>query len=85
MNNIGKIIGNYQEFFSDLLHRMKKSGINIHGMPLSHLLYRTVTIPEYEKLREELKTYCSEFVETQFNGRAVSLSLIHISEPTRPY
>jgi predicted metalloenzyme YecM len=74
--NIEKIIGNYQEFFSDLLHRMKQSGINIHGMPLSHLLYRTVTIPEYEKLRDGLKNYCSEFVETQFNGRAVSILIL---------
>lgn len=76
MNNIEKIIGNYQEFFSDLLHRMKKSGIDINGMPLSHLLYRTETIPEYEKLRDRLKNYCSEFVETQFNGRAVSILIL---------
>jgi len=76
MNNIEKIIGNYQDFFSDLLHRMKKSGINIHGMLLSHLLYRTATMPEYEKLRDELKNYCSEFVETQFNGRAVSILIL---------
>src|SRR5476649_770828 len=76
MNNIEKIIGNYQEFFSDLLRRMKKSGINIDGMPLSHLLYRAATILEYEKLRDELKNYCSEFVETQFNGRAVSILIL---------
>lgn len=76
MNNIKMIIGDYQEFFSDLLHRMKKSGININGMPLSHLLYRTMTISEYEKLRDELKNYCSEFVETQFNGRAVSILIL---------
>ncbi|HVE45042.1 MAG TPA: VOC family protein [Gammaproteobacteria bacterium] len=76
MNNIEKIIGNYKAFFSDLLHRMKKAGIKIHGMPLSHLLYRTVTIPEYEELRDKLKNYCSEFVETQFNGRAVSILIL---------
>ncbi len=76
MSNIKKIIGDYQKFFSDLLHRMKKAGININGMPLSHLLYRTVTIPEYVKLRDELKNYCSEFVETQFNGRAVSILIL---------
>jgi len=76
MNNIEKIIGNYQEFFSDLLSRMKKVGINIQGMALSHLLYRTATIPEYEELRDELKNYCSEFVETQFNDRAVSILIL---------
>lgn len=76
MNHIEKLIGNYQAFFSDLLHRMKQSGISIHGMPLSHLLYRTVTLSEYEKLRDELKKYCGEFVETQFNGRAVSILIL---------
>lgn len=76
MDNIEKLIGNYQEFFSDLLHRMKKVGIHVNSMPLSHLLYRTATIPEYEKLRDELKNYCSEFVETQFNGRAVAILIL---------
>lgn len=76
MNAIENIIGDYQGFFSDLLTRMRKSEIHIHGMPLSHLLYRTTTSPEYEELRDELKTACSEFVETQFNGRAVSILIL---------
>lgn len=76
MNNIKDIIGSYDEFFSDLLHRMKKCGIDITGMPMSHLLYRTTTLPEYESLRDELKRLCSEFVETQFNGRAVSILIL---------
>ncbi len=76
MNAIENLIGNYQSFFSDLLTRMRESGININGIPLSHLLYRTTTIPEYKELRDELKTACSEFVETQFNGRAVSILIL---------
>jgi hypothetical protein len=46
-NNIQDLIGNYHALFSDLLHRMKKIGIDIAGMPLSHLLYRTSTMSEY--------------------------------------
>lgn len=76
MNNIKMAIGDYQKFFSDLLYRMKKSGIHINGMPLSHLLYRTVTVSEYEHLRDTLINYCSEFVETQFNDRAVSILIL---------
>lgn len=76
MDKIKDIIGDYKEFFSDLLLRMKKCGIDITGMPMSHLLYRTTTITEYKKLRDELKNYCSEFVETQFNGRAVSILIL---------
>ena len=76
-NNIQDLIGNYHAFFSDLLHRMKKIGIKIAGMPMSHLLYRTTTLPEYHYLRDELKKYCSEFVETQFNDRAVSILILN--------
>lgn len=76
MTKIDNLIGNYQGFFSDLLSRMKKSGIDITGMPMSHLLYRTTTQPEYGKLRDGIKSFCSEFVETQFNGRAVSILIL---------
>ena len=74
--NIQNLIGDYQTFFSDLLHRMKSLCIHISPMPLSHLLYRTSTMPEYIELRDELKKHCSEFVETQFNGRAVSILIL---------
>ena len=73
---IEQVIGNYQEFFSDLLSRLKNSGINITGMSMSHLLYRVTTIPEYLQLRDKLITFCSRFVETQFNGRAVSILIL---------
>jgi len=76
MDTVKKLIGDYELFFSDLLYRMKSRGIQISGMPMSHLLYRTATLFEYEQLRNELKTCCSEFVETQFNGRAVSILIL---------
>ncbi len=41
---------------------------------MSHLLYRTTTIAEYEQMRYKLINHCSEFVETQFNDRAVSIN-----------
>ncbi len=71
-----QLIGNYQTFFSDLLHRLKNLGVNITGMPLSHLLYRVTTLSEYEMLRDQLKAFCCEFVETQFNDRAVSILIL---------
>lgn len=73
---IEQLIGDYHAFFSDLLDRQKKIGIDISGIPMSHLLYRTSTLPEYENLREQLKLFCREFVETQFNGRAVSILVL---------
>ena len=76
MTSIENIIGDYNAFFSDLLYRMKQAGITISGIPISHLLYRTTTIAEYKRLRDELKNHCSEFVETQFNDRAVSILIL---------
>jgi len=76
VKNIANLIGDYEYFFSDLLHRMEKADIDISGMPLSHLLYRVAEISEYEILRDQLKAFCSEFVETQFNGRAVSILVL---------
>lgn len=74
--DIKKLIGDYDKFFSDLLWRLEKIKIDIHNLPITHLLYRVVTIPEYETLRDSLIKYCSEFVETQFNGRAVSILVL---------
>jgi predicted metalloenzyme YecM len=79
LSSIQTLIGNYHAFFSDLLYRMKQIGLDITGMPMSHLLYRTTALSEYYHLRDELKKYCSEFVETQFNDRAVSILIL--SEP----
>jgi len=76
MVSIKHFIGDYEFFFSDLLHRLKAINIDITDLPITHLLYRVTTQPEYETLRDHLKDYCSEFVETQFNGRAVSILIL---------
>ena len=73
MTTLKELIGDYQSFFSDLLQRMKEIGIDMSGMPMSHLLYRVETTEEYVNLLDNIKPLCSEFVETQFNGRAVSI------------
>jgi predicted metalloenzyme YecM len=73
---IDTLIGDFQGFFSDLLTRMKFAGLDITNRPISHLLYRTASIDEYETLRDKLKSYCSGFVETQHKGRAISLQIL---------
>lgn len=74
--NIKKIIGDYDLFFSDLLFRLKKVNIDIKNLPIIQLLYRVEAQEEYEILRDQIKKYCNEFVETQFNGRAVSILIL---------
>lgn len=73
---IERLIGNYQEFFADLSARLKTVGISLTGLPISHLLYRVATLPEYTQLRDQLLPLCSEFVETQFNDRAISILIL---------
>lgn len=73
---IENLIGDYQTFFSDILSGVKKSGINITDKVLSHLTLRVETQTEYTYLRDEILNVCREFVETQFNGRAVSILIL---------
>ncbi len=74
--NAERILGDYNSFFSDLLNRTRAAGIPLKAMPIVQLLYRTQTIPEYESIRDQLKALSGEFVETQFNGRAVSVFIL---------
>lgn len=74
--SIQNLIGDYQQFFSALLNRMQQQCIHIIGQPLSHFTYRVETIAEYIALRDALLPYCCEFVETQFNGRAVAIHIL---------
>lgn len=76
MMSIQNLIGDYKAFFADLLQRMQKQNIHITGLPLSHFTYRVETLSEYVTLRDALLPYCSEFVETQFNGRAVAIHIL---------
>jgi len=73
---IEKIIGDYKAFFSDSYHRLSKVGIPIKDMPLIQFLYRTSTVPEYEGIRDRLKIFCREYVETDFNGRSVAILIL---------
>jgi predicted metalloenzyme YecM/mannose-6-phosphate isomerase-like protein (cupin superfamily) len=76
MTKIETLIGDYKSFCLDLFTRTKTAGIDIDDMPTTHLLYRTSTNEEYETLRDALKPFCERFVETLFNGRAVSILIL---------
>ena len=74
--DIEQIVGDCIAFFSDLFYQTRQLGIDMARMPISHFTYRTATIPEYERMRDQLKKSCKEFVETQFNGRAISILIL---------
>jgi predicted metalloenzyme YecM len=65
---IEHIIGDYKEFFTDLQKQLQQIPIDIREYPLSHLNYRVATQEEYRTKRDQLKMFCSEFVETPLTG-----------------
>ncbi len=77
--NIKNIIGDYNVFFTDVLTQLQIIPIDVRSMPISHLNYRVQTLKEYESLRDQLKPYCKEFIEVQFNGRVISI--LELKEP----
>ena len=40
---------------------------------------------DYEQIKDDILIFSSEDERLKFLGEILSLSLIHISEPTRPY
>ena len=74
--NIEQIIGDYHGFSTDLMVRLATKSIDIMGLRLSHITYRVTTMEEYTEIRDQLKGFCREFVETQFNGRSISILLL---------
>lgn len=73
---IEKIIGDYNGFFSDLHSRLTSVGIDTKGLPLIQLLFRASTLAEYKRIRDNLKVFSREYVETDFNGRLVSIIIL---------
>jgi predicted metalloenzyme YecM len=75
-SSVEDIIGNYRSFFADLRKRLKGVGIDIAGRALSHLAFRTASVPEYESVRERLRTFCVADVENVWNGRPIAKLLL---------
>ena len=73
------LIGDYRSFFQDIVLRLTNLSIDVQGLPISHIAYRVETLDEYRRIQDGL-IYCSKsWVETQFNGRAISI--FELDEP----
>jgi predicted metalloenzyme YecM len=71
-----KLIGDYRGFFALQKERLAQSGIDISGMPVSHLAIRTESMDEYLRLRGRLERHCTANVENVWNGRPISKMLL---------
>ncbi|HJQ14624.1 MAG TPA: VOC family protein [Anaerolineales bacterium] len=71
-----EILGDYTEFFTLQAGRLQKLGIDIEGLEVSHLAFRTETLAEYLVVRQKLELLCSANVENSWNGRPISKLLL---------
>lgn len=67
------VIGDYAAFFDDLFNRLISIGIDISGLEMSHLGIKFASFAEYERTRDELKSYSKSFSEEEHNGRPIAL------------
>lgn len=71
-----EILGDYGQFYAMQTERLQKLGIDIYGLGVSHLAFRTETLAEYLIVRQKLETICSANVENIWNGRPISKLLL---------
>jgi len=71
-----EILGDCPEFYALQAGRLQKLGIDIGGLEVSHLAFRTETLEEYLVVRQELESICSANVENIWNGRPISKLLL---------
>lgn len=77
MNQKAKeILGDYTQFYALQAQRLQSLGIDIDGLEISHLAFRTETLAEYLVVRQKLEPLCSANVENTWNGRPISKLLL---------
>lgn len=77
MNQKAKeILGDYAQFYALQAQRLQSLGIDIDGLDISHLAFRTETLAEYLVVRQKLESICSANVENTWNGRPISKLLL---------
>ena len=71
-----EILGNCSEFYALQAARLQKLDIDIEGLEVSHLAFRTETLAEYLSVRQRLESICSANVENLWSGRPISKLLL---------
>lgn len=73
---ITDILGDCAGFYHGQVDRLRGLGIEVAGLPLSHLAFRVETSDAYREVRDALEEYCSANVENVWNGRPISKMLL---------
>ena len=75
-NNLLDLTKQIQKFYASVEKQLDRVLINTDSFLISHICFRTASEFIYENIRDWLKLHCREFVETQFNGRSVSILIL---------
>ena len=73
---VNRVLGNCSEFYEEQTRRLLDLGVDARSRAVSHVAYRTETLPEYLDIRRQLEPWCSANVENVWGGRPISKLLL---------
>lgn len=76
VHDVSQVLGDCSGFYLQQTRRLLKIGIDIDGLAVSHLAFRTETLAEYHDIRRKLEPLCSANVENIWGGRPISKLLL---------
>jgi predicted metalloenzyme YecM len=76
-----EVIGDYTQFFADLMHDLAAVGIELAACPVSHLGYKAETLEEYVRVRDRLLTMSRSHLENEHNGRSIAKIILRDELP----
>lgn len=71
-----KLLGDYMGFYAMQSERLQSLGIGTFGLEVSHLAFRTATLPDYLDVRREFESISSANLENIWNGKPISKLLL---------
>jgi len=75
-HKINHILGNCSEFYEQQTQRLLHLRLDVPERAVSHLAFRTETLAEYLKMRQQLEPFCLANVENVWGGRPISKLLL---------
>jgi predicted metalloenzyme YecM len=76
IHDVSQVLGDCSCFYLQQTRRLLNIGIDIDGLAVSHLAFRTETLAEYLVIRRQLEPLCSASVENIWGGRPISKLLL---------
>jgi predicted metalloenzyme YecM len=76
IHDVSQVLGDCSGFYLQQARRLLDMGIDVDGLAVSHLAFRTETLAEYLDIRRQLEPLCSANVENSWGGRPISKLLL---------